>query len=159
MDLAMVKQTIEYPTDEAISAMLDDYNTVFWVDWKEIEEDIVRYCEHILRTGVLSAEVVFSPAKQRGTGPGYEMYIQYRGKRIKAPLVGGSGDRRRAICSLNEVLWPEYEIRLCIDSLGSDTLAFLPLAVREWEALSRRYGTAVDKRFGKISLWPKLFGD
>ena len=57
------------------------------------------------------------------------------------------------------MLAPEYEVRLCIDSYGGDTLAFLPLACEDWTALERQYGAAVNRRFFKFAERPNLFTD
>ena len=42
--------------------------------------------------------------------------------------------------TLNKIIQPEYEIRLFMESLGSDTLAFVPLSKEEWEELEKEFG-------------------
>jgi hypothetical protein len=58
---------------------------------------------------------------------------------------------------LNEVLKPDYEIRLCANSLGSDTLAFLPLSAKQWMDLEDEFGqNKVNKLFIKRSKETKM---
>lgn len=46
-------------------------------------------------------------------------------------------DRHITICLLNEALAPDYEVRFCIDSNGSDKLAFLPLPTSTWQEMEK----------------------
>ncbi len=154
MNLQRVRAVLESPSREAIEALFDDETVVFWVDWREEEESIVWSCENVLKTGSLSAEVV-----EVKTGEGCEVYIQYYDKRIKIPLTYSMDDRHIAICSLNDILAPDYEVRFCIDSNNSDTLAFVPLTVNDWSEFERDYGDKLSKRFYKIAVKPNLFTD
>ncbi|WP_228277599.1 hypothetical protein [Acinetobacter dispersus] len=43
------------------------------------------------------------------------------------PYQGEGADRDTTLKALNQILQPDYEIRFCMASDGSDTLAFLPL--------------------------------
>jgi len=56
-------------------------------------------------------------------------------------------------------LAPEYEIRFCIDSNGSDTLAFLPLPVATWAELETSHGPAVSRHFYRLAERPNVFTD
>jgi hypothetical protein len=124
------------------------------VDWREMDDAIVEYCESVLDTDSLSAEVVEIDAD-----PGYEIYISYQGRRTKVPLIIGPEDRHITLHTLNQVLAPDYEVRVCVDSNGSDTLAFLPLSAADWAALESKYGQRVAKHFRKIEKAPNLFTD
>src|SRR5439155_23659726 len=130
MDLRLVAIVLESPTEEAIRAFLNDKGTVFWVDWQEEDDAIVEACEGILQTGVLFSELV-----DVNTDQGYELYIRYRGYRARVPLSNSEQDRHLTLCALNQILAPDFEVRFCIDSNGSDSLAFLPLAVSRWAEL------------------------
>ena len=152
MDSGRVVSVLGSPTEDAVSALLDDDATVFWIDWRQEDETIADSCESVLQTGHLSGELV-------DTGEGYEVYLQYRDRRVKVPLSYTGDDRHITLCALNRVLAPEFEVRFCIDSDGSDTLAFLPLACEEWADLERRYGEAVGRRFYRFSDRPNLFTD
>ena len=145
---------MESASKETIRALFDDDATVFWVDWRESESDIVRYCESVLQTGSLTAEWV-----RNDTPRGSDLFITYGGKRVRAPLINGPEDRHIALCALNQALAPDHEIRFCIDSNGSDTLAFLPLPSARWAELEHCYGTAVSRHFYRFTERPNLFTD
>ena len=132
--------------------MLADKTAVFWVDWREEDEAIAGYCETILRTGALSAELVDTDDEL-----GFALHLSYRNRRVKAPLVAGTEDRHITIHALNEILAPDYEIRVCTDSRGMDTLAFVPLAAQDWRSLEARFPEVVRRRFRKIEQRPNLF--
>ena len=67
-------------------------------------------------------------------------------------------DRDTTIITLNEVLSPDYEIRFCIDSDGSDTLAFLPLSAKQWADLEAGVGRRkINNRFREIKRGITMF--
>ncbi|ALN83069.1 putative integron gene cassette protein [Lysobacter antibioticus] len=146
--------------EDAYQAIVDDefvdegQPCVFWVDWREDEQDIVLYVESILRTGSLHSEVV-----ECGSELGYEMYISLFDRREQVPLVGDVADRHHALVTLNRILHPEHEIRWCVDSDGSDTLAFVVLPNSAWMEAEEQFPDAVRRRFGKIYGRPNLFTD
>ncbi len=152
MNIDLITAVLESPSKERIRALLDDDTTVFWIDWREGEGDIVRYCEAVLQTGDLHAEQV-----RAATPRGSDLFISYKGKRIRAPLINGFEDRHIALCTLNQVLGPDYEVRFCIPSNGSDTLAFLPLPSPKWRELEQRYGATVSRLFYRFAERPNLF--
>lgn len=152
MNADLLAAVIESPTEDNIVALLDDDETVFWVDWREEDDAIVDYCEEILHTGQLATETIDSDNEA-----GFDFFISYKGNRVRVPLVIGPEDRHITIVALNEILQPDYEIRFCIDSHGSDTLGFIPLACDTWNELESRYGDALSKRFYRIQKSPNLF--
>ena len=154
MNIDLITAVLESPSKDRIRALFDDDTTVFWVDWREGEGDIVRYCEAVLQTGSLSAEQV-----RAATPRGSDLFISYNGRRIRAPLINGYEDRHIALCTLNQVLASDFEVRFCIDSNGSDTLAFLPLPSAKWAELEQRYGAAVSRHFYRFAERPNLFTD
>ena len=154
MNLDLVIAALEDQSHESVSDLLDDDQTVFWVDWRHEDDAIPNDCESILRTGDLSGELL-----QTAAHPGFEIYVCYKGKRTKVPLTVSGADRHITICTLNEALKPDYEVRFCIASYGSDTLAFLPLATSTWAELEQSYGERVGELFYKIAAQPNLFTD
>lgn len=142
------------PTEDAIQSLLDDRETVFWVDWREDDDAIVDYCEDILNTRSLSAHLVDAENEA-----GFELFIHYKDRRVRVPLVIGHEDRHLTIVSLNDILAPDFEIRFCIDSNNADTLAFLPLATDAWRDLESQFGENVARRFYRIKPKPNLFTD
>lgn len=153
-NLQLIANVLESGDGPAVEELLDDRNTCFWVDWREEDDSIARYCEGILETGSLSAEFV-----DVDTEEGCELHLYYKGKDLKVPLTFSPQDRHITICSLNEILHPDYEVRFFTASNGMDTLTFVPLASMSWEELEKQYGAAVGGHFYKILPKPNLFTD
>ncbi|AJA68136.1 hypothetical protein HX045_10480 [Myroides odoratimimus] len=102
---------------------------VIWVDWSEYDDAIVEYIETCLQTGHLSASIEDLPNEQ------LQLKVNYDNKIHTHIIV----DRDNTIIWLNSILQPEYEIRFCKISDGSDTLAFLPLTREHWRQLETIY--------------------
>lgn len=152
MNLDLVREVIA--GDAEMTDLLDDEESIFFVDWREEDTAVVEYCEDILETGSLSAEDV-----DADNDAGFEMFIKYKERRLKVPLEIGGQDRHITLVSLNEVLAPDAEVRLCIDSSGSDTLAFLPLSSAVWRELEDEFGEAVAAKFYRLQAKPNVFTD
>jgi hypothetical protein len=152
MNLDAVIAALEDESGQTVTELLDDQGAIFWVDWRQFDDTIPNDCESVLKTGQLSGELL------RGE-KGPEIYVCYKDKRVKVPLTLSHADRHLTLCSLNEALAPDYEVRFCIDSNGSDTLAFLPLPTSKWAELEKRYGERVHDLFYKIAKKPNLFTD
>lgn len=90
---------------------------------------------------------------------GFNIIIEWNGKKYKISYPNEEGsDRDTTIKTLNKVIQPEYEIRLFMESLGSDTLAFVPLSKEEWEELEKEFGEEkVNYYFSKIKDNSKMF--
>jgi hypothetical protein len=154
MNTEFIAAVLDSSSEQEIADLLGDESTVFWIDWSQEDERIVDACEGVLQTGRLAGELVETDREG-----GYEVYIRYGEKRMKVPLTYTPGDRHVTLCTLNEVLSPDYEVRYCIDSHGSDSAAFLPLPTGLWTELEGRYGDAVFRRFSQMSARPNLFTD
>ncbi len=126
---------------------------VMEVDWREHDEDIIQYCEDILKTKQLSAICVDADNAQ-----GFELTIQFQSKQLKVDYRDDGADRDTTIIYLNQILQPEYEIRFCQASHGADTLAFLPLSQKSWRYLERQWGSQLDEYFVKIEADSCFFG-
>ena len=66
MDITTVIAAIESPSEDAISALLDDETTVFWIDWRQEDETIPESCESVLQSGHLSGELVEADSQEGG---------------------------------------------------------------------------------------------
>ena len=131
----------------------EDYDVVVWVDWREEDEAIIRYCEDILKTGTLLSEYQDADNKL-----GYVLYIHYNNKKTIVPFNPDNVSRDTTLIALNQVLNPDYEVRLWIDSIGGDTLAFVPLSSAQWSELEKEFGTEkVQYHFSKINAQSKMF--
>ncbi|UHO39642.1 hypothetical protein H5J24_06070 [Chryseobacterium capnotolerans] len=122
-----LKKYIETESFDELSAL--NSQLIFWVDWREEDDAIVEYCEKCLNTGTLNAEIVYN-------GDELLLTIDYKGNVFTEKII----DRDPTLIFLNRILQPDYEIRFCKGSDGSDTLAFLPLSKSEWLELENIHG-------------------
>ncbi len=150
----LIARLLAAPPAAAGQILIEDEGHLFWVDWREEDDAIVESCEAVLKTGSLAPELVDAE-----TTGGYDLYVHYKGKRLRVPLTFSMEDRHLTLCALNEALVPDYEVRLCIDSDGSDTLAFLPLSLEEWRRLEAEHGDALQQRFYRMKAKPNVFTD
>jgi hypothetical protein len=143
-----IRSLIENPgTGAAFEALCDDDASSFSVDWREEDDAILRDCEDVLKTGMLSADLEDD-----------QLFIQFGQKRVRVPLTYSEADRHITLVTLNAVLHPDFEVRYVMASYGSDTLAFVPLPRADWLALEKQYGLAkVRAAFGTIRKSPDLF--
>lgn len=133
--------------------LIEECDTLLWIDHRDCDEEIINGVETILKTGHLRGELIEETIDKID-----EIIIHYKGEKTKIEYIGEEADRDTTIISLNEVLKPDYEIRLCKNSLGSDTLAFLPLSAKQWIDLENEFGqNKVNKLFIKISKETKMF--
>lgn len=143
----VVSSYLSDPNERNLRRLFDDDQSVFWVDWRAEETEVVGACEGLLATGDLTFEL-----------DGEDLSIIRNGKRHHASLTLGPADRHIAICLLNQALSPDFEIRFCVASNGMDTLAFLPLSVDKWRELAADYSHLCD-HFAVIGDHPNLFTD
>jgi hypothetical protein len=117
----------------------------FAVDWREDDADIVAYC-----AGVLGLESLTAEWRDE------DLYIIFDDREIRAPLQIDVADRHITICTLNDMLSPEYEIRFLVFSHGSDTLGFAALSVTDWRDLEKANASVVAENFIDPSKLPNL---
>ncbi|HPF38399.1 MAG TPA: hypothetical protein P5081_04550 [Phycisphaerae bacterium] len=122
--------------------VFQDESAFLWVDWKEWGEGIVLSCETILKSGKLSCE----HDDDEEANP--RCHIDFGSRRSSFSVTKDIFDNQCAtLDGLNQVLAPDYEIRFCTDSEGSDTFVLLLLKSSDWTALENRYGEELGKRF------------
>lgn len=144
--LETIESYIENPTQEFYFEVFDGrYDIVMVVDWGEEDDAIITYCEKILETGQLSAKFEAADNKQ-----GFTITIQLGEKTLLIPYQGEGADRDTTLRALNEILHPEYEIRFCKASDGSDTLEFIPLPQKLWHQLDLKYAEKMDDLFARF---------
>ena len=130
-----VKNFLKLKTDESLETLCSSPALV-WVDWREYDEDIVKYIEESMQTGKLSGE-----SRNAENKMGFDIVIHWKGKEYVVPYPDEEGaDRDSTIKYLNRIIQPDYEIRLFMESIGSDTLGFLPLAKEDWAELEKEFG-------------------
>ncbi len=108
----------------------------FAVDWGEDDADIVAYCAEALELDSLTAE-----------WRGDDLFITFDGRDVKVPLLMDVADRHITICTLNDVLSPNYEVRFLVFSHGGDTGGFAALRVADWRELEKANAAVVAENF------------
>ena len=130
----------------------DIYDIAMWIDWREEDENIIINCEDILQTEKLSVETINAENER-----GFDTIITYKNQKTSIPYKGNGADRNTTIKTLNHKIQSEFEIRLCKESLGSDTLCFIPLTNEQWIELDKKYPKQVNEKFEKLMTETKLF--
>lgn len=152
--IELIESYIKDPSDNNFyDTFSDRYDIIMVVDWREMDEDIISYCEQIINTKSLSVELDDCDNKQ-----GFTLTIYYKDKSLIVPYQGDGADRDATLLALNEILQPDYEIRFCVESNGSDTLVFMPLPKLLWQQLEDKYPDQVAKLFKKFASNSEFFG-
>lgn len=153
--LEQIESYLEQATEEMYFDLISGRNNlVLIVDWQDNDEDIVAECAALLEGSDLKAEL--RPSQQTN---GFAMDIVFDQKRVSVPYAKDGSDRDTTLISLNEILQPEYQIRLCQASMGDDEIEFMLLPTSLWEKLQRRYGRdVIEDCFAEIDKDSCFFG-
>ncbi len=109
-----------------------DNDEIIWIDWSEYDEDIIHYVnERIGNTIEITNE-------ENGKDYGEDIIIKYKDKSLLIPYEDEM-DRDTTIISINEIIKPDYEIMLFLDSLKSDTLGFIVFEAGSLENLKSEF--------------------
>jgi hypothetical protein len=108
----------------------------FAVDWREDDADIVEYCADCLGLTSLTAE-----------WRDEDLVVSFEGRELKVPLIMDVADRHITICTLNDLLSPNYQIRFLVFSHGSDTLGLAALSAADWQSLEKTSPAVVAENF------------
>lgn len=139
---------------ESFDNFWENSQKLVWIDWREYDEDITNYIEGVIQSGELSGK-----NKDADNEMGFDIFIKWKGNEYKISYPDKEGsDRDTTIKTLNKIIQPEYEIKLFMESLGNDTLAFVPLLKNEWNELEKEFGDEkVNYYFSKIDDNSKMF--
>ncbi|EPF87802.1 hypothetical protein GCM10025882_21740 [Acinetobacter gyllenbergii] len=156
--VALIESILQSGTEEAYFEVFEQYEGSIYqvlmiVDWREEDEVIVEYCEKILQTGNLSVETESADNTQ-----GFIIRLHYKDQALIIPYQGEGADRDTTLKALNQILQPDYEIRFCEPSDGSDTLEFIPLPKALWQKLDQKYSHQIDQLFRRFEPESVFFG-
>ena len=112
---------------------LFDSETIIWVDWREDDEDVVRYFNDMID------EPIDIQTVSNGKPYGDDIMLQKGDKELLIPY-GDEKNRDVTIKYFNDFVKPDYEVRWFIESLGNDTLGFTVLSGTEWTKLNDEFG-------------------
>ena len=149
-----IREFLKNEDRESFDNFWENSQKLVWIDWREYDEDIINYIEGVIQSGELSGK-----SKDADNEMGFDIFIEWKGIEYKISYPNKEGsDRDTTIKTLNKIIQPEYEIRLFMESLGNDTLAFVPLLKIEWEELEKEFGEEkVNYYFSKIDDESKMF--
>ncbi|MCH7379180.1 MULTISPECIES: hypothetical protein [Acinetobacter] len=156
--VALLESILQSNTEEAYLDAFEQYQGNIYqilmiVDWREEDEAIIEYCENILQTGSLRAEIQNADNLQ-----GFTITVYYQNQTLIIPYQGEGADRDTTLKALNQILQPDYEIRFCVASDGSDTLEFIPLPQEVWQKLDQKYPHNIDQFFRRFEPDSEFFG-
>ena len=112
---------------------LFDSEAIIWIDWREYDEDVVRYFNDMM------AEPIDIKTVSNGKAYGDDIVLQKGDKELQIPY-GDEQDRDVTIKYFNDFIKPDYEVRWFVESLGNDTLGFTVLSGAEWAKLDDEFG-------------------
>ena len=112
---------------------LFDSEAIIWIDWREYDEDVVRYFNDMMD------EPIDIQTVSNGKPYGDDIVLQKGDKELLIPY-GDEQDRDVTIKYFNDFVQPDYEVRWFAESLGNDTLGFTVLSVSEWAKLDDEFG-------------------
>ena len=112
---------------------LFDSEAIIWIDWREDDEDVVRYFNDMMD------EPIDIQTVSNGKPYGDDIVLQKGDKELQIPY-GDEKDRDVTIKYFNDFVQPDYEVRWFTESLGNDTLGFTVLSGAEWAKLDDEFG-------------------
>lgn len=130
---------------------LFDSEAIIWIDWREDDEDVVRYFNDMMD------EPIHIQTVSNGKPYGDDIVLQKGNKELQIPY-GDEKDRDVTIKYFNDFVQPDYEVRWFTESLGNDTLGFTVLSGAEWAKLNDEFGAdTVRYYFAPINLESNMF--
>ena len=130
---------------------LFDSEAIIWIDWREDDEDVVRYFNDMMD------EPIDIQTVSNGKAYGDDIVLQKGDKELQIPY-SDEQDRDVTIKYFNDFVKPDYEVRWFTESLGNDTLGFTVLSGAEWAKLNDEFGAdTVRYYFEPITLESNMF--
>ena len=130
---------------------LFDSEAIIWIDWREDDEDVVRYFNDMMD------EPIDIQTVSNGKPYGDDIVLQKGDKELQISY-GYEKDRDVTIKYFNDFVKPDYEVRWFTESLGNDTLGFTVLSGAEWAKLNDEFGAdTVRYYFEPINLESNMF--
>ncbi|MFZ6721725.1 hypothetical protein [Undibacterium sp. Ji49W] len=141
MNISFAQKLITEPGRETTKQLFAGAENVFWVDWREADDDIITLAANALATTDLRPQWTDDV-----------LYINFQGNLTKIPLNFEPEEQDITLVTLNSAISAEFNIRFITASNGGDTIAFLVLDNPSWAQLESEFGEKVDSAFQKIEL-------
>lgn len=147
METTFARELIENPGPATTRQLFAQRHPgIFWVDWREADDEIVRLAAAAL------ARTDLRPSHEGG-----KLFIDCGGRRTEVPLEHKPGEQDVTLASLNRALHPYFEIRYVKASEGGDTAAFQALPAASWRELEASFGARVSQAFPRLDSQAPLF--
>lgn len=147
-----IKEFLENPIENMENFY--DSEAITWVDWREYDEDIISYFNDLL----LQEDIVDVEIKEVELGRGVDIILKKDNKTLTIPYEDDKTDRDITIKTLNDFISLKYQIRVFMESLGDDTIAFTVLNTDEWKELENSVGKEkLDFFFAPVSQLKEMF--
>jgi hypothetical protein len=147
MSIEFAKQLITDPSETTLDQLFAGVAGVFWVDWREADEDIIAMAAQALPAEDLAPEWITE-----------KLHVRFRGKLTEVPLAFKPGEQDITLRALNAAIAPDFEIRYVKASHGGDAAAFICLDQAGWRGLQASFGDQVGEAFAALSSDAPLFG-
>ena len=140
-------QLIEQPGEETTDSLFNEEHTgVFWIDWREADDDIITMAADAL--GIQELSGVWEDGK---------LYVSYKQQKTLVPLEFKPGEQDTTLLAINQAISADYEIRYIKASEGGDNIAFMALDTGTWKNLESTFGTKVNDAFMNLTSGSALF--
>ena len=128
---------------------------VFWFDWREYDEDIVRCIgESLPERDRFDFELRDSPLPR-----GFDILLKRGGQTAAIPYAPERMDRDTTLRAVQAFIAPDYQLRCFVPSMENDTLGFCLLSSADWRQLEAEFGDrAVARQFRPIGPNSRMFG-
>ena len=121
---------------ENIETFFDNEN-IFWVDWREYDEDIVSYVnDELSEADQIEWETI--PSEKEGALD--TVILKKDEKEAVIPYDEDKWDRDTTLKSIGKFIDDKYKLCWFKPSLGGDTLGFVVIGNEDWEKLSAEFG-------------------
>lgn len=121
---------------ENIDTFFDNEN-IFWVDWREYDEDIVSYVNDELSEED-QIEWATTPSEKEGALD--IVTLKKDEKEAVIPYAEDAWDRDTTLKSIGKFIDDKYKLCWFKPSLGGDTLGFVVIENEGWEKLAAEFG-------------------
>ena len=121
---------------ENIETFFDNEN-IFWVDWREYDEDIVSYVnDELSETDQIEWKTI--PSEKEGALD--IVTLKKDEKEAVIPYAEDAWDRDTTLKSIGKFIDDKYKLCWFKPSLGGDTLSFMVIGNEDWEKLIAEFG-------------------
>jgi hypothetical protein len=138
MNKQFARKLIDHPSNEVLKQLFDGVDGVFWVDWREADENIVDLVAQLVGNDKSSQDRLLSPFWKDG-----KLYVKFRAELTEIPLKFEPGEQYITLAAINNAISPEYQIRYISASEGGDAVAFMILTAHALSELVGEFGTKV----------------